>query len=55
MYTPIVNYVNECWARFVLGDLDINDDAAWENFVSEVNGMGLEEALDSIQAAYDRK
>lgn len=55
VYTPIVNYVNECWARFVLGDLDINDDAAWENFVSEVNGMGLEEALDSIQAAYDRK
>lgn len=55
IYTPIINYVNECWARFVLGDLDINDDAVWQNFVTEVNDMGVEDALEAIQEAYDNK
>ncbi len=54
VYTPIVNYVNECWSRFVLGDLDVDDDADWDGYVSEANAMGLEDALATIQNAYNR-
>lgn len=54
VYTPIINYVDECWSRFVLGDLDIDSDTDWNAFVAEAKGMDLDAALEVIQAAYDR-
>ncbi len=55
VYVPIVNYVDECWSRFVLGDLDIDSDADWDAFIAEAKGMDLDAALEVIQAAYDRQ
>ena len=54
VYTAIQNYVNECWSRFVLGDLNIDSDADWEAFVNETYRMDLSLALEAIQSAYDR-
>ncbi len=55
-YASIMNdistYVNECAAKFLIGEMDFEGD--WEDYVSAVESMGLEDALDCKQAALDR-
>ena len=45
-------YVGECIARFVTGDMDIEND--WESFQNELDAIGLELFLETSQTAYDR-
>ena len=52
--TTIIDYVNESIARFITGDLDIDDDSAWQNYLDELQAMGLSDLLSVYQAAYDR-
>ena len=52
--TTIIDYVNESIARFITGDLDIDDDAAWQNYLDELEQMGLSDLLAVYQAAYTR-
>ncbi len=51
--TDIWNYVNEMNAAFITGVIEIND-AEWENFLAELDTMGLEDYLAVVQDAYDR-
>lgn len=52
--TTIIDYVDESIARFITGDLDIDDDAAWQSYLDELEQMGLSDLLAVYQAAYTR-
>ena len=45
-------YADECFTRFILGDLDIEKD--WDNYLGELEAMGLEYYLEICQTAFDR-
>lgn len=47
--TLIKTYVNESMTRFIVGDLDVDDDAAWETYKSELRHAA--EPLDRAGAA----
>lgn len=48
----IKNYVNESFALFVTGEMDIEKD--WDSYLGELNNSGLVEMLTVMQSAYDR-
>lgn len=41
-------------AKFITGELDVDDDAVWDGYVAEMEGMGLEDYLYIYQTALDR-
>jgi putative aldouronate transport system substrate-binding protein len=49
----ITRYVEEMIARFTTGDADIENDAAWDEFQTTLEQMGLPRMLEIYQAAYD--
>ena len=49
----ITTYVDTAIAQFITGTLEIND-ANWENYISTLNSMGLERALEIKQVGYER-
>ncbi|MDI3508110.1 MAG: putative aldouronate transport system substrate-binding protein [Clostridiales bacterium] len=51
--TTIKNYVNEMFARFIVGDMDIEKD--WDSYLGELENMKLERYLEIYQEAYDAK
>jgi putative aldouronate transport system substrate-binding protein len=54
---PIVNvseYVFQAIAEFVTGARDINNDTQWNNYLRDLNNMGLQTWLSTAQTAYDR-
>lgn len=50
--SAVQTYADECFTRFILGDLDVEKD--WDSYLGELEAMGLEYYLDICQAAYDR-
>jgi putative aldouronate transport system substrate-binding protein len=50
--TTIDNYVKQSYTQFILGTLDINDDAAWQTYLTELDNMGLERYLDVCEQYY---
>lgn len=48
------DYLKEATARFVIGDLDINDDAVWANYLQELENIGLSRYLEISNIAYDK-
>ncbi len=50
--TTLDTYRNEMTANFLAGNVDI--DAEWDNYVAELENIGLSELLEVVQAAYDR-
>ena len=42
-------------AQFITGELDPNDDGAWDDYVTTLDAMGLSTYLETQQAAYDAK
>jgi putative aldouronate transport system substrate-binding protein len=55
LVTAIENHVIQHEAKFTLGQLDINDDAAWQKYVDTFEQMGLANYLKAYQAAYEAK
>jgi len=54
-YQATINtYVNEAIARFIIGDLDVDSDAAWEAYKKELENLGVNEYLQVIQGACDK-
>ena len=47
-------YFREQRALFAVGQLDIDDDAAWANYIKIAEDMGMNILLENAQAAYDR-
>jgi hypothetical protein len=48
----IRSYRSQMWARFVAGDLALND-TNWNNYVSTLNNMGTRNVIDAYQKNYD--
>ena len=51
-WTDINNYITESTAKFITGEWDVA--AEWDNYVAELESMGLADVLAVYQAAYDR-
>jgi putative aldouronate transport system substrate-binding protein len=51
----LITYMDETYTSFILGTLDINDDAAWKEYVDTCDKLGLQVYMDNYQKAYDRK
>ncbi len=39
---PLYTYMSESFAKFVTGELDINDDAVWQSYLDTCNGYDIE-------------
>jgi putative aldouronate transport system substrate-binding protein len=52
LHTTILTYVRESFARFVMGDLSIDQD--WDSYVAEFSKMGLPDVIKAAQSAYGR-
>jgi putative aldouronate transport system substrate-binding protein len=50
----VVSYVEQSLAGFVTGRLNINDDAAWNTYLSRLNQLGVTELIQLTQSAFDR-
>ena len=49
--TTLMTYVDESLTRFIVGDLPLSQ---WDNYVKELENMGLKEYLEISQTAYNR-
>ncbi|MDL2232443.1 extracellular solute-binding protein [Ruminococcaceae bacterium OttesenSCG-928-L11] len=54
LQNTICTYTKESIARFITGDLDINDDGAWESYLKELDNMKLDRVMEINQQVYDR-
>lgn len=52
LITSIETYLTPFASKCIKGDLDI--EAEWDNFIGELNTLGLQEVIDLTQTAYDR-
>lgn len=50
----IWNFIGSQRGRFIVGELDINSDNDWENYVDELYSLGAQTFIDQSQSAYDR-
>ena len=51
-FVTISTYASECIPKFVIGDMDV--DAEYDTFLSQIESMGIDECTSYYQAAYDR-
>ena len=52
-YKATINpYIQESIARFITGDLSLDND--WDAFLNELNALGMQEYIGVIQSGYDR-
>ena len=52
--TDYANTKNAYWQKYLLGELDINDDATWQKFKDELAAYNEAEILANYDAAYAR-
>lgn len=50
-WSTISTYIGECATKFFTGELSLDE---WDNYVKELENMGLQDVLDVQQSAYDR-
>lgn len=51
----IESHVRQNMAKFAVAELDINDDAAWESYVTAFESIGLPQYIDLHQQTYDSR
>jgi putative aldouronate transport system substrate-binding protein len=51
----VSTYVSQSIAEFTIGTRDINSDAAWNAYVTQLNNMGLQQLVSLAQAQYNRQ
>lgn len=45
----IDDYVKQALVQFITGAVDIEDDAAWQGYVEDLNSMGLERYIENVE------
>ncbi|MDO5732924.1 MAG: extracellular solute-binding protein [Eubacteriales bacterium] len=50
----LTRYIEENRLNFITGVLDVNDDAAWQNYIDGFESYGLPTFIEIYQQAYDR-
>ena len=53
IYNDILTHVATSSLQFINGDLDVDDDAVWNKYVSEIENMNIGELTQIVQDAYD--
>ena len=48
----VTQYAEESYARFIMGDLDINNDAHWNEYVAELENIGIDKYVEIAQEGY---
>lgn len=51
--TSLISFVDSAEARFIVGDIDIDDD--WDEYITELKNRGLDRYIEIYQNAYDNK
>jgi putative aldouronate transport system substrate-binding protein len=51
--TALHQYQDECTARFITGDMDI--DTEWDKYVEEMKRIGIDRYIEIMQETYDRQ
>lgn len=51
--TDVETYMKETTLHFLLGEKDINDDAAWEEYMNTMQSLDIEGAIEITQEAVD--
>ena len=51
--TALTTYMKETQQNWIMGNKDV--DASWDQYIADMNSLGLEELLAAYQAAYDRQ
>ncbi|MBQ3106699.1 MAG: hypothetical protein IJC51_04450, partial [Eggerthellaceae bacterium] len=47
-------YCSESFANFVLGNLDVDDDAVWQKYLDDFKSYNVDRITEIRQGAYDR-
>ena len=50
----LISYVDEARVKFILGTLDVNDDAVWNSYLSDIEKIGYKTVTDIMQARKDQ-
>ena len=50
----ILTYVKEMRAKFISGELNVTDDAVWQNYVANLHKMNWDNAISASQSAWNR-
>lgn len=51
----LANYIRQSCVKFMVGTLDVNNDAVWNEYLANLSKLQLQTCLDSMQVAYDRQ
>ena len=54
LQTDIDTYVREMRLKFIMGDIDIDNDDQWNNYLNRLNTMGLQRYMEIYTASYER-
>lgn len=55
-YATLINeYIKTMDTQFVMGTLDINDDAQWQAYLDELDAMGLQDYIAQMEVYYNLK
>ena len=54
IYSDIITYVATSALQFINGAMDVDDDAVWEAYVTNIENMNLAGLTELVQQAYDR-
>ena len=52
--TDVETYLDEAIAKFIRGDLDIDDDTEWENYLEDMESLGVDIMIEAYSAALER-
>lgn len=47
-------YLDETLIKFVIGELDVNDDAVWQDYLESLSSLGVDTMIEIYTAALDR-
>lgn len=50
----ISTYLDECLIKFMIGDMNINDDAVWDEYLSTMEKLGVQDMIDAYTTAMER-
>lgn len=47
-------YLDEALIKFVIGDLDVDDDQVWQDYLTKLEGLGVNTMIEIYQDALER-
>lgn len=55
LMVELANYIRQSCVKFMVGTLDVNDDAVWNDYLANLEKLHLDTCLQGMQTAYDRQ